>query len=250
MSTAPAVGRTLKAVLAVQIGLGLLLVLGDIGARPGGFSLPGFGPDAPSLTEPVRPGDQRRVYDPSRPTPSTRPARTPGDLPERLTLTRIDGARYRLEGGIQPGDADRVATRLTEVSPAPDTLVLQSPGGSVTDALRLGRTLRERGIGTEVLAGEVCFSACPYLLVGGTTRTVEADGAVGVHQHYFGESTILPARFAVEDIQRGQAEVMTYLSDMGIDPMMMTHALATPPDEIYVLLPEELERYGIVDAES
>ena len=70
---------------------------------------------------------------------------------------------------------------------------------------------------------------------------------VGVHQHYFDQNVALPAIFAVEDIQRGQAEVMVYLIEMGIDPALMRHALATPPDEIYLLLPEELERYGIVE---
>ena len=39
---------------------------------------------------------------------------------------------------------------------------------------------------------------------------------------------------------------MSYLEEMGIDPLVMRHALETPPDEIYVLLPEELDRYGFV----
>jgi len=33
---------------------------------------------------------------------------------------------------------------------------------------------------------------------------------------------------------------MTYLDEMGIDPLVMQHALSTPPDEIHVLLPSEL----------
>jgi len=31
---------------------------------------------------------------------------------------------------------------------------------------------------------------------------------------------------------------------------VMQHALVTPPDEIYVLLPEELRRYGFIPAED
>lgn len=69
---------------------------------------------------------------------------------------------------------------------------------------------------------------------------------VGVHQHYFGENTVLPAFLAVEDIQRGQGEVMGYLDEMGIDLRLMQPALATPPDAIYILVREELERYGLV----
>jgi hypothetical protein len=34
---------------------------------------------------------------------------------------------------------------------------------------------------------------------------------------------------------------------MGIDPLVMQHALVTPPDEIYLLLPEELTRYRFVE---
>ena len=43
---------------------------------------------------------------------------------------------------------------------------------------------------------------------------------------------------------------MTYLDEMGIDPLVMTHALSTPPDQIYVLLPKELERYGFLKQEQ
>ncbi|MAB16290.1 MAG: hypothetical protein CMN07_03825, partial [Roseobacter sp.] len=93
-------------------------------------------------------------------------------------------------------------------------------------------------------------SACPYLLAAGTSRTIPEDASVGVHQHFFGENTLLPTFLAVEDIQRGQGEVMEYLDQMGIDPLVMRHALATPSDEIYLLLPEELESYGFTKKPS
>ncbi|WP_415920001.1 hypothetical protein [Tateyamaria sp. SN6-1] len=242
MSVAPKspVARVLMGVLIFQIGLGGLLVLGDMR----GLRLPSFGPDAPRLTEPVRPGDQRRTFRPDRDRPRVAPARDPGQLPERLVLTQSTGTTYRLEGGIEAGDADRIIDQLTSAQPAPETLILQSPGGSVQDALTLGRHLRSAGIATQMLSGEYCYSACPYVLAAGATRDIHPDASVGVHQHYFGENTLLPAAFAVEDIQRGQGEVMTYLDEMGIDPLVMTHALSTPPDQIYVLLPEELARYG------
>ncbi len=239
----PSVGRILAGVLVFQLGIGALLVIGDI--QGANLSLPRFGPSAPSLIEPVRPGDQRRTFRPGRPLPNG-PA-TP--LPDRLALDRIDGATYRLHGAIAAGDGPRVIDLLTAATPMPERLVLQSSGGSVQDALQLGRHIRSAGMATEMRASEICYSACPYILVAGTTRTIADDASVGVHQHYFGESTLLPASFAVEDIQRGQAEVMVYLDEMGIDPLVMQHALSTPPDEIYVLLPEELERYGFTQPE-
>nr|WP_261368203.1 hypothetical protein [Pseudosulfitobacter koreense] len=229
--------------MVFQLGLGVLLIIGDM--SDAGLSLPSFGPGQPQLTEPVRPGDQRRTFDPDRP----RPFGPSEPLPERLMLTELEGGTYRLEGTIAPDDATRISALITASVPAPDRLVLQSPGGSVADALELGRFIREQNIATEMRADEVCYSACPYLLAAGITRTIAESASVGVHQHYFGQSTILPASFAVEDIQRGQGEVMTYLDEMGIDPLVMQHALTTPPDEIYVLLPEELTRYNFVESE-
>ncbi len=235
------VARVLAGILGFQIVLGAALVIGDLQT---GLRLPSFGPGAPRLSEPVRPGDQRRRYSPDYQRPSLDPARDPGDLPERLTLTQQGGTTWRLEGAIASGDAERIIKQLDAADPAPETLILQSPGGSVRDALDLGRHLRRAGIGTAMLRGEICYSACPYLFAGGAVRSIEEGASIGVHQHYFGESTILPAFVAVESIQRGQGEVMVYLDEMGIDPMVMQHALGTPSDEIYVLLPEELDRYG------
>ncbi|WP_146587682.1 hypothetical protein [Puniceibacterium confluentis] len=238
----PSVSRVLRAALILQLGIGALLVLGDM--REGGFRLPRLTPQAPRLSEPVRPGDQRRTFNPGRDRPPLAPLRDPGPLPDRLTLTHVSGSTWRLEGGIVAGDAVRIGALIDAADAPVETLILQSPGGSVQDALDLGRHLRAGGIGTRMLDGEFCYSACPYLLAGGVTRDIAPAASVGVHQHYFGENTLLPAFVAVEDIQRGQGEVMAYLDEMGIDPMVMQHALTTPSDQIYVLLPTELERYG------
>ncbi|SPF78427.1 hypothetical protein [Pseudoprimorskyibacter insulae] len=240
------VPNVLRGVLGLQLVIGAALVLGDMGG--GGIGLPRLSPDVPRLSEPVRPGDQRRVFNPSRDHPNVQPLRDPGPLPDRLVLTQIEGGQWRLEGTIAEGDADRIGPQLSEA--APEVLVLQSPGGSVQDALILGRDLRRLGIGTQMLDGEFCYSACPYLLAGGAERDISEVASVGVHQHYFGENSLLPAFTAVEDIQRGQAEVMRYLSDMGIDPLVMQPAMSTPPDEIYILLPEELRQYGFVDGDA
>lgn len=242
------VARVLTGALIFQVGIAAMLVLGDM--QQASFTLPGFGPTAPRLTEPVGPGDQRRLFRPDRDRPATRPARDPGDMPSRLVLSAIEGTTYRLEGTVAEGDGGRIIKLLREARPRPEQLVLQSPGGSVGDALVLGRHLREEGIETRMLEGEYCFSACPYILAGGAARDIPDSALVGVHQHYFGESTILPASFAVEDIQAGQGAVMIYLDAMGIDPLVMHHALTTPPDEIYILLPEELRDYGFVSGDG
>ncbi|MBE9636559.1 hypothetical protein [Salipiger mangrovisoli] len=241
------VARALTGALLLQIALGAFLVLGDLSS--GDFSLPRFGPSAPRLTQPVTPGDQRRTFAPNRDLPPLSPLRDPGKLPNRLALTEAEGGTWRLEGTIAEGDAERIIAAL-DGAPGIERLILQSPGGSVPDALAIGRHLRQMGLGTRMLEGEFCYSACPYLLAAGTPRDIPEGASVGVHQHYFGESTLLPAFVAVEQIQRGQGDVMEYLQEMGIDPMVLRPALATPADQIYILLPEELARYKFVTPEG
>lgn len=238
------IARVLTGILLFQIALALMLLWGDV---QNGFRLPSFTPQAPALTEPVRPGDQTRRYRPDRaPSPGKPMPSTP--LPNRLVLTALDEGGVLLEGAITAGDAERIAKQIAELSDKPDRLILNSPGGDVAEALTLGRYVRDQGFDTALRQSDICYSACPYVLAAGVAREIAAGGSVGVHQHYFGESTLLPAFVAVEDIQRGQGQVMTYLDEMGIDPLVMQHALITPPDEIYVLLPEELEKYRFIGA--
>jgi hypothetical protein len=171
-------------------------------------------------------------------------------MPRRLlaeTIETEDGPALRLRGTISPGDGARIAREITQA--APTLVLLHSPGGSVRDALEIGRAVRGLGIETRLAAGAICLSACPYVFVGGTVRAVGDGARLGVHQHSFGESTILPAFLAVEDIQRGQAEVLAHLTAMGIDPQIMGPALATPPDEIYILTAEELTEWNVVTGE-
>jgi hypothetical protein len=243
------VRRAILAILGFQIGMAVILAGSDlIGALP---QLLSPSPQ-PALDLPVRPGDQTRRY-----RPADLPARDdagpadrislpdPADMPARLRFERLAAGQALLTGSIAPGDAARFDEWLaTQAGIA--TLRLHSPGGSVYDALAIGRAIRAAGQDTVMEAGDICLSACPYIFVGGVARAADPAAMIGVHQHYFGENTVLPAFLAVEDVQRGQAAVLRHLVEMGVDPRLMQHSLETPPDEIYLLVAEELEKYGLL----
>lgn len=241
----------LKAMLVAQCALAALVVIGDV---PGSLRelFPAKGPIAPAIDQPVRPGDQTRQFD---------PARAPLDLPEnpflapdqrmppKLTFSQLesgqDAGMVLLNGMISDGDAAHFARWMDAQAAEATGVVLNSPGGDVQEALQIGRILRDTGLPVTVPENAICLSACPYILAGGLERVVSRRATVGVHQHYFGENTYLPAFLMVSDIQSGQAEVMTYLNEMGIDPLLMAKALVTPPDDIYVLIPDELESFKL-----
>ena len=244
--------RAIYAVLALQCGLAGALVLPPLAG-----AITALQPSqAPELTKPVSPGDQRRRYRPERTGPEPdrqRPFAFPDEMPDRLTFDTADVEGRRalsLTGSIQPGDAERFVTFLDTQVVAPEVIYLNSPGGSVADALAIGRVLRQDELAVAMSDGDICLSACPYILAGGLPREVPEGAAVGVHQHSFGENVVLPAFAAIEDIQRGQAEVLDHLVEMGIDLRVMGPAMRTPADEIYILLPEELIDWGFVEDPS
>ena len=55
---------------------------------------------------------------------------------------------------------------------------------------------------------------------------------------------LIPVFFAVQTVQDGQAKTFRHLKQMGISTEIMEHILSTPPEEIYVLSTEELEKYN------
>ena len=240
----PAGARALHFVLAAQIAVAVLLLIGD-----GLPMLAGLVPAAPlpSIGEPVSPGDQTRRYAPNRLAPVLPSLPSFGDLPDRLEWSEQDlgGAEVlALTGAIRPGDAGRFLKHLEGLA-MPLTVALHSPGGSVADALAIGRGLRRAGANTLVEPDAICLSACPYILAGGIERRVSREAVIGVHQHYFGQNVVLPAFLAVSDVQAGQAEVMDFLDEMGVSPLLMIPAMRTSPEDVYILLESELETFSL-----
>jgi hypothetical protein len=240
------IGQGLKWVLIAQAVLAVFLVMADVDAR----WLPGLGDQDSLPSGPVSPGDQVRRYDPTRTLPAFTDRTNmpdidlPADMPERLEVEEVDAGRFGpvllINGSIRPGDADRFAAHLASLEAPPGIVALNSPGGVVGEALSIGRSLRESGADTLMLPGMACLSSCPYILAAGVERRVSKDAAVGMHQHYYDTPGYMPVFLAVEGIQHGQGQTLKYLIEMGIDPGLMLYSLNTPPEEIYLLVADEL----------
>lgn len=243
--------RLLKWMLAAQCLIALFVVVGDL-PKDILDDLQWSQPRSPTTQLPVTPGNQTRQFEPKR-LPIEHPTSPDFPLdeyvPSRLEFNFANIGGYDdavlITGAIAEGDAERFGDWLKEQATPPNAFALHSPGGVVDEALRIGRIIRDTGLPVMVTGGASCFSACPYVLAGGLKREVSQQALVGVHQHYFGTNTYLPAFLLVSDIQVGQGEVMAYLAEMGIDPMIMVKALITPPDDIYILLPQELEGFRL-----
>ena len=177
---------------------------------------------------------------------------TPEILDAPLAIELRGGGVLGLTGTIDPGSARRFADEIAARGEYVSTVLLDSPGGSVDDALEMGRLILEKGLSTEVSDGGLCASSCPLIFASGMERVAGKDAAIGVHQIYAAALSASPvdalsvAGVAMADAQMATAEITRHLTDAGVDPALWLHALETPPDQLYYFTPEEMEIYRLV----
>jgi len=194
------------------------------------------------------------AFDPNSPSVAPGPEITADfeTLRQPLSIALNTGGVLNLTGTIDVGAAARFAAEVAARGEYVATVALNSPGGSVDDALAIGALIREKGFATSVAAGALCASSCPLVLAGGAARQAAEGAAIGVHQIY---ATARPgglptginaAGDAMSDAQKTTAVITRHLSAMGVDPALWLHALETPPDRLYYLSPEEMATLQLV----
>ena len=161
-------------------------------------------------------------------------------------IVRLDeiGTGVLASGSIEVGDYKKFVSFLKDNQLEDISYVaLNSPGGTVSEAILLGEEIRMRKLTTLLSSGAFCFSSCPYVMAGGVKRVFSEHSLLGVHQHYYEDNFYLPIFFAVKSVQSGQALTFQHLKKMGINTDVMEHILSTPPDEIYIFTARELSKY-------
>lgn len=102
------------------------------------------------------------------------------------TIERIDenamGCVLRVVGAIEAGDAERLKGVLDAIAqrfnptPLGERICLNSPGGSLVEAVRMGEVVFRADFGTAIESGSVCESACAIVFMAGRFSHPEADG--------------------------------------------------------------------------
>jgi hypothetical protein len=164
-------------------------------------------------------------------------------LKAAMSFELVGDGRLMAIGGIEPGTSKRFADEIEKRGSYVKTIVLHSPGGTVQDALAMGRLIRERKFATEVEASAYCASSCPLVFAGGHERRAGERAAIGVHQVFAaanGPGSPLIGGDGMASAQRVSAECQRYLRDMGVDQQVWVHAMETPKDELFYFKPDEL----------
>lgn len=148
-----------------------------------------------------------------------------------VTSERVNGLLViHIDGRVEMGDADRFKSAVAEARAA--TVVLASPGGILSEGLQIGEMIRERGFGTVVKEGEACASACGFIWLGGTRKSVEKDGRVGFHAVYLGTE----GNPVSSD---GNALAGAYMARLGYTDLAIIYATEAPPSDIRWLTPKD-----------
>ena len=145
----------------------------------------------------------------------------------RAVWLRVDDAE------IGDGFAERVIRELRAKKAV--GLIINSPGGSVFEARKLGRYLRANGLRAAV--DRACVSACIDVLAGGAERYVTPTARLGIHQ------SKVPDRYSShEGGQLYVADSFRYLREMGVDADVAIAAASIPNDKLLLIsLPDALQ---------
>ena len=152
------------------------------------------------------------------------------------------------------------------------TVVLDSSGGSVNDAIALGRRWRElgflttvgisienhtaRGDQASVVPDAYCESMCVFLLLSGKTRYVPDGAHVRVHQIWMGDRAddAKAASYSAQDlmiVERDVGRLAKYTFDMGGAGDLLSLSLSVPPwEELHELSREELRLTNLVTTDA
>lgn len=148
-----------------------------------------------------------------------------------------------VRGEIKQGDAARFPKWVTDNIKTGDKIAgvsLDSPGGSVREALLLAHGVKGTEVPTIVGPGETCVSACFVIFAAGKKRFASKKAHIGVHSVVIkGEGENLDAKGGTLDLARTATE------EFSVPPSIVGRMVATPPDKVYWLNRSDLAEMGV-----
>jgi ATP-dependent protease ClpP protease subunit len=192
------------------------------------------------------------------------PARIDGSV----DCTKLTGSCFvagaRLRGEIDASAVDKIRTMVADVRKSADrekkqvhpfSIELNSPGGSVTAAIALGKLLRREGLGVTI-AGAFppfppgsCNSACVLVFAGAVHRSFnQSTSRLGIHRPYLDvpQQEVSPER--VREIYRQVLrDVRTYLQEMNVSEQLAEAMFRIEPEKLRFLTESNAAAYGLTE---
>ncbi|WP_439273093.1 SH3 domain-containing protein [Pseudochrobactrum sp. HB0163] len=130
-----------------------------------------------------------------------------------------------------------------------EIIIFNSSGGNVYKAIELGKIIRTLKLHTIQLRGMECSSACSLAFLGGVIRFAEA-GSIGVHKSSFINASGMDANTAISNIQKITADIMGYMTEMGVDANLLQLALQYDSNDMRYLSLREMESFNVITTQQ
>lgn len=127
---------------------------------------------------------------------------------------------------------------------APAVMIkLDSSGGNISAALKIGRFLRKNDSLATVYENAICLSSCVYVLAGAPNRAV--DGTVGIHRPYEPDDKETSGMAQMEKYKKLGKQIVAYLKEMNIPSRLYDDSLFISPDRVKILSFNDMQAYGL-----
>ncbi|WP_338833317.1 ATP-dependent Clp protease proteolytic subunit [Bradyrhizobium septentrionale] len=159
-----------------------------------------------------------------------------GEIDE-TTTAKLRRLLEELDLRSLPGPDDRGSTHVK----------LNSPGGSVAEAMAIGRLFRKYRMGAVVEPGALCASSCVLIYAGAVYRLgYNKKALIGIHQPYF---PVPRGQISPEAVRNAYTAMLTnirtYLTEMNVSPQLADEMLKTAPSDVRYLSAKEQEKFGL-----
>jgi hypothetical protein len=158
--------------------------------------------------------------------------------PAEMTVS-ANGRDIIVRGALVEGTAERFATIVSN-APNARTIVLDSRGGRLLEAMRMAELIRKNQLNTYV--EDQCASACTLALIAGVDRAADPNAKIGFHQ----------ASFPGMDDETAEAndEFKQLYAKAGIDGDFIRRASEVTSSTMWYPRHDELVAAGVINRQS
>lgn len=149
-----------------------------------------------------------------------------------------DGRTLTLDGVIISGLGNVLSQRISS-APKVQTVVLNSHGGRIVEALAVADIIRAKRLNTRV--DRDCESACTLLFLAGAERSASPLSAIGFHQPDFPGVVDSERRTMIDENRQDYREA-------GVNDAFIDRIMATPPEKMWYPTHEEMVEAGAINA--
>jgi hypothetical protein len=159
------------------------------------------------------------------------------EITGELDASTVVKVKRLLDETHERADREKKKASLWDVS-------IDSPGGSVSAAMAIGRMLRKERLRVTVPYSGVCYSACVLIYAGAVGRG--SLGKIGIHRPYFEvlQQKLTPEKIKELYLQMLQ-DIRAYFREMNVSEQLADAMLHIDPEKLRLLDDDALNSYGL-----